>query len=118
MNALLKVAHTRHPRYVHAKFQRFLQQQGLRAPIRKRYAVWLCRLIVFHHGHPPEQLGAHQVEHFLQFLSIFEAQDTQHLAEAHYCLRLFYEVFLPSLRDNASGCSPSTARTGQPCAAH
>ena len=104
MNGSLKVANARHPRYVHVCFQRYLRDLKLCAPTRKRYAVWLCRFIVFHHGRAPETLQASHVEHFLQFLFLFEQCNTQQLDEAHYCLRLFYQHFLPSL-DSAAAVS-------------
>mgnify|MGYP000147357968 CR=1 FL=1 len=97
MNAQLKVASARHPRYVHVNFQNYLRHHGLPAAIRKRYAAWLCRFIVFHHGRAPEQLSAHHVEHFLEFIAVFEQADEPSLQDARCCLRMFYQRFLPDL---------------------
>lgn len=93
-NAALTV---RHPRYVHAAFQSYLKSQGLRAPLRKTYAAWLSRYMVFHHGQPLERLRPHHVEHYLGFLAAYADFDEQQLHEAHCCLRLFYQCFLPTL---------------------
>ncbi len=87
----------RHPRYVHAAFQNYLKSQGLRAPLRKTYAAWLCRFMVFHHGQPLERLRPCHVEHYLGFLATYAEFDQQQLHEARCCLRLFYQYFLPAL---------------------
>ncbi|MFK8018953.1 MAG: phage integrase N-terminal SAM-like domain-containing protein [Pseudomonadales bacterium] len=102
MNAQLKVAPARHPRYVHVNFQNYLRNQGLPATQRKRYAAWLCRFIVFHHGRAPEQLSAHHVEHFLQFITVFGQDDEPSLQDAHCCLRMFYQRFLPKLAQHSA----------------
>jgi len=87
----------RHPRYMHAAFQHYLKSQGLRAPLRKTYAAWLSRYVVFHHGQPLEYLEPRHVEHYLGFLATYADYSEQQLHEAHCCLRLFYQCFLPSL---------------------
>lgn len=98
MNDLANAARTvRHPRYIHAAFQSYLKSQGLRAPLRKAYAAWLSRYMVFHHGQPLECLQSRHVEHYLGFLAAYADYSEQQLHEAHCCLRLFYQYFLPAL---------------------
>ena len=99
MNTKLNTAHSaRHPRYVQAAFQAYLKAQGLRAPVRKSYAAWLSRFVVFHHGQALERLRPHHVDHYLSFLAMYADLSEQQQHEAHCCLSMFYQYFLPALQ--------------------
>lgn len=88
----------RHPRFVHTCFQNYLRQLGVPAPIRKAYAGWLTRFLVFHHGQALDVLQSRHVDHFMHFLQTYGEFTDEQLHQALCCLRMFYQCFLPEFQ--------------------
>ncbi len=105
MTPVINAVPIRHPRYVHVKFQHYLKDLGLTAKQRKNYAAWLSRFLVFHHGKPLESLNQQHIEHFLQFLAVYANDSEQQQHEAHCCLRVFYQCYLPDRARSPEACA-------------